>query len=382
VADGEPVCIPTLVARVGRRIYVHGSSASRMLRALRHGSPACLTVTLVDGLVLARSAFEHSANLESVVASGRFHAVDEPEERRAALEAFSEKILPGRWSEVRSPSAKEFKATAVLAMGIDEASAKVRSGPPDDDGSADAELDVWAGEIPIVTSYGLPLPALRPGIPHPPEARRPPEHGPRVRKTRGVEMRKLIAAFRVSLDGIVEGPDGDNSWVDTWEDTFDLMPQVDAMVLGGGMYPGYEQCWSAVHADPQGALPFTGRPASAGEVEYARFARKTPHVVVSTTLDTVSWATTRIVREIEEIRAMEEQPGKDIYAVGGPTLISNLMNRGLVDELRLDVHPIVLGGGKALFNRTKAPFPLQLLEAKPIGSGQVRMIYALSPVRA
>jgi dihydrofolate reductase len=189
-------------------------------------------------------------------------------------------------------------------------------------------------------------------------------------------MRKLIAAFRVSLDGFVEGPDGSNDWVDTWEDTFDLMPQIDAMVLGGGMYPGYEQYWTAVHADPQNALPITGRVASAGEIEYARFAHDTPHFVVSTTLDTVSWETTRIVRDLQEIQAMKEQPGKDIYAVGGPTLVSSLMDRGLVDELRLDVHPVVLGGGKRLFDGVNERRPLHLLEAKPIGSGQVRLIYA------
>ena len=189
-------------------------------------------------------------------------------------------------------------------------------------------------------------------------------------------MRKLIAAFRVSLDGIVEGPNGQNDWVDSWEDTFDLMPQIDAIVLGGGMYPGYEQYWSAVHADPQGAMPFTGRAATAGEVEYARFAHATPHVVVSTTLDTVSWETTRIVRDVEEIRAMKEQPGKDIYAVGGPTLVASLMNSGLVDELRLDVHPIVLGGGKALFKDVKERLSLRLLDAKPLESGLVRLSYA------
>jgi dihydrofolate reductase len=188
-------------------------------------------------------------------------------------------------------------------------------------------------------------------------------------------VRKLIAAFRVSLDGFVEGPDGANDWVDTWEDTFNLMPQVDAMVLGGGMYPGYEQYWSAVHADPQGSLPFTGKPASAGEVEYARFAQATPHVVLSTTLDTVSWKTTRIARDMEEIQVMKEQPGKDIYAVGGPTFVSSLVNRNLVDELRLDVHPIVLGGGKTLFKDVKERHLLQLLEAKPLESGQVRLTY-------
>jgi dihydrofolate reductase len=189
-------------------------------------------------------------------------------------------------------------------------------------------------------------------------------------------MRKLIAAFRVSLDGIVEGPGGDNSWVDTWEDVFDLMPQVDAVVLGGGMYPGYEQYWSAVHADRQGAVPFTGRPATQGEVEYARFAHATPHVVVSRTLDAVSWKTTRIVRHLDEIRTMKKQPGKDIYAVGGPTFIASLMNEGLVDELRLDVHPVVLGGGKALFDGLDEQRSLQLLEVKPHGPDQARLIYA------
>jgi dihydrofolate reductase len=192
-------------------------------------------------------------------------------------------------------------------------------------------------------------------------------------------MRKLIAAFRVSLDGFVEGPNGEVDWVDAWDDTFDLMPQIDAMVLGGGMYPGYEEYWSAVHADPQSVLPNTGKPATPGEVEYASFALDTPHVVLSTTLDSVSWKTTRIVRDVEEIRAMKEQPGKDIYAVGGPTLVSSLMNQGLVDELRLDVHPIVLGGGNALFNGVKERYPLRLLEAKPLGSGQVRLIYAGRP---
>lgn len=195
-------------------------------------------------------------------------------------------------------------------------------------------------------------------------------------------MRTLIAAFRVSLDGFVQGPNGEVDWVDAWDDTFDLMPQVDEMVLGGGMYPGYEEYWGAVYADQQSALPGTGKPATAGELEYARFALATPHVVVSTTLDTVAWETTRIARDVDEIRAMKERPGKDIYAVGGPTLVSNLMNRGLVDELRLDVHPVVLGGGKALFNGVKERYPLRLLESKTLAPGQVRMIYACRPEEA
>lgn len=166
--DGEqPYCIPMLYARVGDRVYIHGSSASRLLRTLGGGVPACLTVTSVHGLVLARSAFEHSANYESVVVLGRFRPIEDPSERLAALEAFVEKLLPGRWREVRPPSRKELKATAVLALELDEASAKMRSRPPDDDDSDDAALDTWAGVIPIVTSFGdpEPSPGLRPEIP-------------------------------------------------------------------------------------------------------------------------------------------------------------------------------------------------------------------------
>ena len=166
VDGGEPVCIPMLYARVGDRIYIHGSTKSRMVRALAAGAPACVTVTVVNALVLARSAFEHSANYDSAIAFGTFALVDDPEERMRAFEAFTEKLLPGRWHEVRQPNPKELKATDILALEIDEASAKVRTGPPDDDDSADAELDTWAGVLPILTSYGRPEPSpgLRPGI--------------------------------------------------------------------------------------------------------------------------------------------------------------------------------------------------------------------------
>jgi nitroimidazol reductase NimA-like FMN-containing flavoprotein (pyridoxamine 5'-phosphate oxidase superfamily) len=166
--DGQqPYCIPMLYARVGDRVYIHGSTASRAMRALAGGAAACLTVTIVRGLVLARSAFEHSANYESVVALGAFQPVEDAAERLAAFEAFTEKLLPGRWNEVRGPSRKELKATTILALTIDEASAKVRSGPPDDDDSADSAIDTWAGVVPILTSFGEPEPSpgLRPGIP-------------------------------------------------------------------------------------------------------------------------------------------------------------------------------------------------------------------------
>ena len=163
---GEPVCIPMLHARIGDRLYIHGSTKSRLVRALAAGAPACVTVTVVHGLVLARSAFEHSANYGSAIVFGTFELVEGPEERMRAFEAFTEKLLPGRWDEVRQPNATELKATEILALEIDEASAKLRTGGPDDDDSPDAELDTWAGVIPILTSYGTPEPSpgLKAGI--------------------------------------------------------------------------------------------------------------------------------------------------------------------------------------------------------------------------
>ena len=128
-ADGDAaVCIPMLYARVGDTVYIHGSTASRAVRLLAAGAPACVTVTLVHALVLARSAFEHSANYDSVMVFGTFALVEDEAERLRAFEAFTEKLLPGRWDEARQPSAKELKATSILALEIDEASAKVRSG--------------------------------------------------------------------------------------------------------------------------------------------------------------------------------------------------------------------------------------------------------------
>lgn len=165
--DGAaPLCIPMLYARVDDEIYVHGSTASRAIRRLSDGVAACLTVTTIRGLVLARSVFEHSANYESVMVFGTFRRVGESDERLNALKALTQVLLPGRWDEVRAPSRQELKATSILALPIDKAAVKVRSGPPDDDDSPDATLDVWAGVVPIIHSYGQPqpTPGLRPGI--------------------------------------------------------------------------------------------------------------------------------------------------------------------------------------------------------------------------
>ena len=170
LSEGQPYVIPTLHARVGDAVYVHGSAASRTLRALRDGIPACLTVTLLDGIVLARSVFEHSMNYRSVVVLGTAVPVDEPDEKLTALEAFTEKLLPGRWAEARPPTRKELKATSILRLPLDEASAKIREGGPEDGDTPDAELDVWAGHIPLVVEARPPVPdpTLRPGIPVPP----------------------------------------------------------------------------------------------------------------------------------------------------------------------------------------------------------------------
>jgi len=189
-------------------------------------------------------------------------------------------------------------------------------------------------------------------------------------------MRKIIAGLLVSVDGFIEGPNGELDWVDTWEDPCDLLPQIDTCMLGRGMYPGYEQYWRAVLANPKGTLPVTGKVASEGEIAYAHFAERTPHVVLSKTLDKVTWKHTRIVRDIEEIRRMKQRPGKDMHAVGAATLVGSLMNQRLIDELRLVVYPIVLGGGKALFKDVRERHALKFLGAKPLESGFVRLTYS------
>jgi nitroimidazol reductase NimA-like FMN-containing flavoprotein (pyridoxamine 5'-phosphate oxidase superfamily) len=160
VHDGRPAVIPTLHARLGDEVLIHGSAASRMLRALASGIDLCLTTTLIDGLVLARSAFHHSVNYRSVVLYGKAHLVSVPDEKEQALEAFTERLVSGRWADVRWPTRKELKATTVLKLPIDEGSAKVRTGPPIDD-DEDYALDVWAGVVPLTLTRGQPVQDVR-----------------------------------------------------------------------------------------------------------------------------------------------------------------------------------------------------------------------------
>jgi len=158
--DGSPYVIPTGYARDGDALYIHGSAASRMLRTLEQGVQVCVTVTLIDGLVLARSAFHHSMNYRSVVVFGTASVVLEDEEKLKALSAFSEQVIPGRWNEVREPDENELKATLVLKLPLTEASAKVRTGPPLDD-EPDYALEVWAGELPLHLQAEAPIPDPR-----------------------------------------------------------------------------------------------------------------------------------------------------------------------------------------------------------------------------
>jgi nitroimidazol reductase NimA-like FMN-containing flavoprotein (pyridoxamine 5'-phosphate oxidase superfamily) len=154
-ADGQPFAIPTAFVRIGDHVYVHGATASRTLRAAA-GSPVCVTVTLIDGLVLARSAFHHSMNYRSVVVLGAAEEVTAEEERLAAMRALIDKVSPGRWAEIRPPNAQELKATTILRLSLAEASAKLRSGPPIDD-EEDLALPCWAGVIPLALTPGAPI---------------------------------------------------------------------------------------------------------------------------------------------------------------------------------------------------------------------------------
>jgi nitroimidazol reductase NimA-like FMN-containing flavoprotein (pyridoxamine 5'-phosphate oxidase superfamily) len=167
--DGRPFVIPTGYARMAEKLFIHGSQASRMLRTVGWGIDVCLTVTLIDGLVLARSAFHHSMNYRSVVVFGNARVVDNPEEKLEALRALSDHMIPGRWEDVREPTERELQLTTVLSLPLAEASAKVRTGPPIDD-EEDYELPIWAGVIPLGLVADEPINDPRlPGNSEPPK---------------------------------------------------------------------------------------------------------------------------------------------------------------------------------------------------------------------
>jgi len=165
VIDGQPYVTPTAYVRMGERVYWHGSSASRMLRQLAEGVPVCFTVSLFDGLVFARSGFNSSINYRSVMAFGQAELVEDEDERLAMLEAFTERLTPGRWAELRPPTRQELKATKILSLELTEVACKIRNGPPGD-GEEEADYPIWAGVVPVRLATGAPQddPHLRPGL--------------------------------------------------------------------------------------------------------------------------------------------------------------------------------------------------------------------------
>ena len=190
-------------------------------------------------------------------------------------------------------------------------------------------------------------------------------------------MRKLIAGMKISVDGKMEGPEGYADWVEAWSEDYGLMPQVDACLLGAGMYPGYEQYWTAIQNEPDKPLPMTGKLPTAAEVEWARFAAHTAHYVLSGTLASALWPKTSFLRRIEDIAALKQKPGKDIYLMGGARITASLIDAGLVDELRLIVYALIAGKGKALFATTERRRGLELRKVQQLQGGRVSLIYGI-----
>lgn len=190
-------------------------------------------------------------------------------------------------------------------------------------------------------------------------------------------MRKLIAGFKMSVDGKIEGPSGVADWVEAWSDDYELTSQIDACVLGGGMYPGYEMYWTAVQNSSGEPLPMTQKQPAEREIEWGRFAARTPHYVLSKTLTSALWPKTGFLRGIDELAVLKRQPGKDIYLVGGARVTTNLIDAGLVDELRLIVYPLVAGEGKALFATIERRHALKLRKTQQNSGGRATLIYDL-----
>lgn len=188
-------------------------------------------------------------------------------------------------------------------------------------------------------------------------------------------MRKLIAAMRLSLDGRSEGPDGYADWVDAWGDDYGLMERVDACLLGGRMYPGYEQYWTAIRQSPGQPLPMTGRLPRPAELRWSEFAQRTPHYVLSSTLTAVQWPNVHLLRHADAVRDLKARPGRDIYLMGGAGLVGSLLDAGLVDELHCIVHPLLVGPAKGPFDRLTQRRALKLLTQRQFGDGLTHLAY-------
>jgi dihydrofolate reductase len=190
-------------------------------------------------------------------------------------------------------------------------------------------------------------------------------------------MRKLITAMKISVDGKYEGSQGYADWVGDWSDDYGLTPEVDACVLGGRMYPGYEQYWTAIQEGPGKVHPLSGAVPTPAEVEWARFAERTPHYVVSSTLTSAAWPNTRFLRSLDDLAALKLEPGKDIYLMGGGAITAAAIDAGLVDEARLIVYPLIAGEGRALFASSATRRALELRKVEQLPDGRLSLVYGI-----
>ena len=190
-------------------------------------------------------------------------------------------------------------------------------------------------------------------------------------------MRKLIAAMKASLDGKIERTGGPADWVNAWSDDYGLTPQIDACILGGGMYPGYEKYWTAIQTEPEKPAWITGALPTSAELDWASFAKRTPHYVLSSAISPAAWPNTKFIQNLDEIVALKNQPGKDIYLVGGARTTGSLIDAGLVDELRMIFYSLIAGEGKSLFASATRQRSLELKTVQQLSEGRVNLVYEI-----
>jgi dihydrofolate reductase len=190
-------------------------------------------------------------------------------------------------------------------------------------------------------------------------------------------MRKLITAMKISLDGKFEGPQGYADWVSAWSDDYGLTPEIDACVLGGRMYPGYEHYWTRIQNHPDEVHPLSGVVPTPAEVEWADFAARTPHYVVSGALTEAVWPNTRFLPSLDEVAKLKQEEGKDIYLMGGGAITAAAIDAGLVDEARLIVYPVISGGENALFRSSAIRRGLELRKVEQLPDGRLSLVYGI-----
>jgi dihydrofolate reductase len=191
-------------------------------------------------------------------------------------------------------------------------------------------------------------------------------------------MRKLIAGMKISVDGKMEGPEGMADWVESWSEDYGLTPQIDACLLGGGMYPGYENYWTGIQNEPDKPAWISAGPPTPAEKDWAGFISGTPHYVLSNTLTSALWPTTTFIRSIDDVAEIKSRPGKDIYLVGGAKITASLIDAGLVDEIRLIIYPLIAGDGKGLFETSRCRRSLELQKVQQLSDGRLSLVYAIA----